>query len=164
MLNKENAKHFKEVMKHGLWRDRYYLVRENYFNTFNLIEDKECKWLLIEAAINDKASLVRQEAVKTCNALHIKTKGNDVKLGKMPPLNKIINMKDKNLNEIIFLSCVKAGIQMYPRNRTLTDKEKMDISKKFSELYPELFDIIDGRTTRNTKGNISKKKIKQFTL
>lgn len=28
MLDKEKARHFKEVMKHGLWRDQYYLVRE----------------------------------------------------------------------------------------------------------------------------------------
>ena len=47
---------------------------------------------------------------------------------------------------------------MYPLKRTLDKEELMKISVKFSELYPTVYDIIDGRTTENTKGNISRKK------
>lgn len=158
MADKKEAKRFKEVFQHGFWRDRYYVVTENHFRKFNLVEDKECKELLIIMALHDKAVLVREEAVRTCNALDVTFNGELIRLGTMLPLHRVTGVKDKWLKDYIFTACVKAGIPMYPRSRELTDDEVSAAAIKFSEVYPELFDKVDGRTTENTKENISNKK------
>lgn len=162
MVDKKEAKRFKEVVKKGLWRDRYYVVTEPHFQKFKLVEDETCKGQLINVALHDNAVLVRREAVRTCNVLGITIKGKPIRLRSMLPLHKVTGMKDKRLKDIIFFSCVKAGIAMYPRNRELTDDEVMSVSIKFSEVYPELFDKIDGRTTENTRENISEIKNKSI--
>ncbi len=160
MVNKQEAKRFKEVMKKGLWRERYYMVREKYFTENSLIEDGECRNFIIQAALTDNASLVRREAVRTCNVLNITSKGQIIRLRKMPNLNKMLHIKPKHMQEILFQSCIKVGIPMYPRNRKLNDDELMLVSKKFEEDYPVFYDKVDGRTTKNSAGNISRKKNK----
>lgn len=160
MLDENEAKRFKEITQKGFWRDRYYMVTEKHFVKTGLNNNEECLRILIDIALNDNARLVRQEAVRTCNVLGLTYKGEPITLRKMPSLYQITHVKEKRMKEIIFLSCVKAGIPMYPRDRKLSNDELMTISKKFSELYPLLFDKIDGRTTQNTKGIISKKKNK----
>ena len=158
-MSKKETKYsdFIDILNKGMWRDRYYAVQQKKFVALELDKNEQCVQALIRCALNDNATLVRQEAVRTCNLLGILHKGKSVTLRKMPPLNQLTK-STKKLQEKVFISCVESGIKMYPLKRTLDKEELMKISVKFSELYPTVYDIIDGRTTENTKGNISRKK------
>lgn len=154
----EKYTNFINTIRKGNWRDRYYAVQAKRFIELGLDNNKPCTQLLVQCALSDYASLVRQEAVRTCNILGIQHKGKPISLKRMPSLLQIIQEKDKKLQEKFFMACVKAEIPMYPQKRTLNEDELRRISIKFSELYPTLYDKIDGRTSEN----VAKKKNKHI--
>lgn len=162
MVDHEKAENFKKVMKKGKWHERYIVVREKYFITNNLIEDKECRMLLLDAALREKAKLVKEQAVRTCNLLKITYKGQEVRLKKMPNIDVVTKMNIASRKELVFQAAMQTDISLFPRHRKLTDEEKRKLSIKFEELNPKLYDIMDGYYTNNSPGVINKKKNKKL--
>lgn len=162
MINKEYVEKFKNVMKEGKWHERYLVVREKYFIVNNLVEDPICKSILIEAALKEKAKLVKSEAVRTCNLLKITYKGQQIRLRKMPSIDIVTKMNAESRRELVFLVTMNTDVPMFPRNRKLTDNEKKKISIKLEEMHPKLYDIMDGYYTNNKPGVINKKKNKKL--
>lgn len=60
MVNNEYVEEFKKVMNKGKWRERYRVVKNNYFITNGLVDETTCQKILINAALKDTARLVRQ--------------------------------------------------------------------------------------------------------
>lgn len=151
MVNNEYVEEFKKVMNKGKWRERYRVVKNNYFITKGLVEEPTCQSILINAALKDKVRLVRQEALKTCQILKLTHKGKEIQLKKMPPLFELIGMNRDSFKERVFLSVMKTEIPMYPRDRRYGKHTRKIIREAFEKECPKLYDILEGWYTHDIR-------------
>jgi len=158
----EKVENFKKIMKKGTWRERYFVVRSDYFIKYNLGENALCQKILLDAALKDKAKMVRAEAIVTCNQLKITKDGQPIKLKKMPDLNIATKMSQESIKEVIFLIAMETDIPMFHRNRTFTGEEGKKLSVKFKEINPKLYDVMDGYFNSGNIHRNNNKKLQQF--
>ena len=153
MVNNKCVEEFKKVINKGKWRERYRVVKNNYFITNNLVEEPVCQSILINTALKDKVRLVRQEALRTCQILKLMHKGKEIQLRKMPSLFELIGMNRDSIKERVFLIIMQTEVPIYPRNRRYGKKAKKIIRNAFEKECPKLYDTLDGWYTYDIHKN-----------
>lgn len=144
MVNNEYVEEFKKVMNKGKWRERYRVVKNNYFITNGLVDETTCQKILINAALKDTARLVRQEALRTCQILKLTHKDKEIQLKKMPSVFELMKMNRDSFKECVFLAVMQTEVPIYPRHRRYDKKKKRAIRNAFEKEYPKLYEILDG--------------------
>lgn len=157
MVNNEYVEEFKKVMNKGKWRERYRVVKNNYFITNGLVDETTCQKILINAALKDTARLVRQEALRTCQILKLTHKDKEIQLKKMPSVFELMKMNRDSFKECVFLAVMQTEVPIYPRHRRYDKKKKRAIRNAFGKEYPKLYEILDGYYTYDIHKNANDK-------
>lgn len=145
----EKGKEFLAAMRKD-WRTRYAYVTKDKIVEMDNVNNPVVRETLVSVAHYDPCSIVRSEAVKTCNLLKITYKKKPITLRKMRSLKNTLEAEKINMRDIVLDVFLKAEIPFFPRktnvsaNKALTSKEWDRVHEQFKENYPKVYDLLDG--------------------
>lgn len=149
MVDINKVKEFLEATDKD-WRTRYQYVKAENFSKMSIKDDGRVKKKLVNIAHFDPSSIVRQEAVKTCNLSHILYKKKPVKLRKMRSLANTLKAMKIDISEVCVKTLMAANLSISPKKRNLNEKELNLFYDTLKKEYPKLYDLLDGHfTTRD---------------
>ena len=145
----EKGKEFLAAMRQD-WRTRYAYVKKDKVVEMDNLGNPVVRAALVSVAHYDPCSIVRSEAVKTCNLLKITYKKKPITLRKMRSLKNTLEAEKINMRDIVLDVFLKAEIPFFPRktnvsaNKALTEKEWNRVHEQFKANYPKVYDLLDG--------------------